>query len=917
MDHLPVDDWQERILAHHREHPVTLITAETGAGKSTRIPWWLWRLGRRVQVTQPRRIAARSLSQYLAHRTGLPWGEAVGYITGFERCCKRTARLRYVTDGVQMLEEIAGHRGYDTLVLDEVHEWNLNQEVLVGLVRRYLDEGVLRRREQRVLIMSATLQARELSHFLRDAPVLEIPGRNHPVTLHHHHASFLLSDIYQLVLEGRNVLVFLPGKGEIEQMRTDLNLLLTKEKVRCELLPLHGELEIEDQNRVFQNFPHPKVVLATDIAQTSLTIDDIDAVVDAGQKKEIQVSRGIEGLVLTDCSQAECQQRAGRAGRVRPGVYLLCSESGPQERPAFPQPEIQRLPLEQVILRLFTWGLDPDQFPFFHPPNRVLVGKAIRHLRTFGALSAQGKDVTDDGRLMAQLPVSIRAARMIIQSRSFRDKALLDQVYRLIAILEMKGISARDADGSGVPPPQEGVPASDLLYQLSLWERARSLKKQISWKKWQQAREIHRELLRRLPPDPDWNQPGGHQAHKTPSWSPLFHVLISGFLDGVYQRYGQDGYLQGEDLRQLDRHSCLRQAPPEWIIGIPFDLTLEREDTVTGNRERVRLPLLGMATAISPEILETVRPFRYRHHLGHTISGNRLEIRECVILGDHILSQHTGEPQWNNPLHRRLVVPAAIDWFLTRGTQLLPRLLEGRSTLELLRQEFPDEPWLSWEELVTRRMRPLLNKTLRTPELTHYFSFQKDLQNLCLHDLLPRERQLFLEQQDWHGVLSGPRGDLPVTYEKGTPYIRMGLPDFDLCPDDFFVLPTGRPCGLILQGRFFTHWKDAIPRLDAWNRRRLFSKRWKTLLLPMDPRDLDRFHFPMPVEAGRGRGGAPLLFFATPTVLDQNLMLRHHHDPQGAAKAWKQEEHTVRTWVSQWKKRHLQESLRSAGWKVR
>ena len=167
---MPVDERRAEIERAVAANPVVILTAETGAGKSTRVPWWLWRAGRRVHVTQPRRIAARALSNYLARESGVAWGREIGYQTGLDANKSAATTLLYLTDGVQMVREIQGHRDYDVLVLDEIHEWNLNQEVLVGLVRKCLDEGVYRRTGKRALIMSATLKARQVSAFLHHAP---------------------------------------------------------------------------------------------------------------------------------------------------------------------------------------------------------------------------------------------------------------------------------------------------------------------------------------------------------------------------------------------------------------------------------------------------------------------------------------------------------------------------------------------------------------------------------------------------------------------------------------------------------------------------------------------------------------------------------------------------------------------------
>ncbi|MCK5220344.1 MAG: hypothetical protein KAR14_02085, partial [Candidatus Aminicenantes bacterium] len=211
---LPIDDFRSEIETSIKKNIITILTAETGAGKSTRVPLWLHEKGMKVNITQPRRIAARSLSYYLSGYTGTKWGDEIGFQTGFEKKKTKKTSLLYLTDGVQMINEIRGKLDYDVLLLDEIHEWNLNQEVLIGIVKKRLVNGFYKKRNKRVVIMSATLQANKLSKYFNNAPVISVPGRGFPVAIHNNSSHFLLSDTVQMVEAGKNVLVFLPGKGE-------------------------------------------------------------------------------------------------------------------------------------------------------------------------------------------------------------------------------------------------------------------------------------------------------------------------------------------------------------------------------------------------------------------------------------------------------------------------------------------------------------------------------------------------------------------------------------------------------------------------------------------------------------------------------------------------------------------------------
>ncbi|MDD8013737.1 MAG: helicase-related protein, partial [Acidobacteriota bacterium] len=549
QDHLPVDDYRREIVRAVSENPVVILTAETGAGKSTRVPWWLWQAGKRVHVTQPRRIAARALSNYLARMCRVPWGREIGYQTGLDSNKSPSTTLLYLTDGVQMVREIQGHRDYDVLILDEIHEWNLNQEVLVGQVRKNLDEGVFQRTGKRALVMSATLKARQISAFLHNAPVIAVPGRGFPVDCQRRHPCFLLPDAATLLEEGHNVLVFQPGKQEIDDTIENLKELLDHDGRKAVILPLHSELSITEQSKVFQNYPLPKAVVATDIAQTSLTIDDIDVVIDSGIKKEVRLVSGIEGLYPTEISTSECKQRAGRAGRVKKGFYILCSERGMEDRLDYPEPEIRRLNLESVVLRMFKWGFSPLEFTFFHKPNRSLMLKAIQNLQTFGALTPENR-VTADGRRMADLPLSPRSARLLLEAEKGGPR-VIDRALKAIAIFEARGIVSKEFAGECYNPAAPFK--SDLLNQLDLLEDLRRNSRLVSRKKAALAREIYVELKKRLEVQPARGALTlGEQKH-------LFRAVLSCFCDGVYFK-GEGIYWREGEERQIERTSILNGA---------------------------------------------------------------------------------------------------------------------------------------------------------------------------------------------------------------------------------------------------------------------------------------------------------------------------------------------------------------------
>lgn len=904
---LPVDDFRHEIERAVERHPVIVLTAETGAGKSTRVPGWFWRRGRRVHVTQPRRIAARSLSHYLAGVGRVSWGEEIGYQTGFESRRGPGTRLLYLTDGVQMVQEIRGSRDYDLLVLDEIHEWNLNQEVLVGMVRRNLRNGLLRRSGKRVVIMSATVKARQLASFLDDAPVISIPGRTFPVSRHERSPLFMLPDTAALVEEGHNVLVFQPGKQEIEAFIRELGRLLEHEKRRAVLLPLHSELSIREQSRVFQNYPLPKVVVATDIAQTSLTIDDIDAVIDCGVKKELRVVSGIEGLYPTDISTSECQQRAGRAGRLKPGSYTLYSERSVRDRPEFPEPEIRRLSLETIVLRMCNWGLDPLAFSFFHRPQKNLLLAARRSLQTFGALTASG-EVSADGKRMAELPVSVRSARLLIEAEKGGAR-VTDRALRAIAILECKGILGRDVvnEKYGRSPYQ-----SDLLNQLEMWEDLRSSRGLLAQKKLAQAGEIYAELKRRLGTSGPAARGGGAADDRH-----LFRAILSAFADGAYLRGEQVYWREGEE-RQIERSSLLARLKPEMVAGLPFDLVVQRDPLRTGESENTQLPLLTFCSELSLPQLEELKPFSYEKKTEVQLDGNRLRLFERIGFGSRLLKEIDRPPSWENDAEARLVAKRALEW-LDANLQRLPlaeRFDRLRGWFEeavplLPRHPGPFKPRL--DACLEREIR----RTLRVDDLELYFTFHASFARLTLRQILPYPSIRHLRRLRWPARASTGAGELPLRHIGLRPFVEMDSRQFVAFGEIDALLPTGDAAGIILDGRRRESYAEALSAYNDELRRQIFARRWQMERKPVSAAEIQGIPFPLAFEGGSGKGQAHFEYYSCPEVAGDGIHLVHFLERPEAESRWQEMQPRIEELLRKSRSRQIEELFRQKGWKIR
>ncbi|MCP5543111.1 MAG: ATP-dependent RNA helicase HrpA [Akkermansiaceae bacterium] len=455
---LPVVEHREEILAAVRDHPVVVVVSDTGSGKTTQLPKMVAEaLGGdsgRIGCTQPRRIAATSVAERVAEELRCPLGGFVGYQVRFDEKLSQETVIKFMTDGI-LLAETQGDpdlRQYRALIIDEAHERSLNIDFLLGYLRNLLD----RRPDLKIVISSATLDAGSFAAFFgsgeNPAPVIEAPGRMFPVTeffLPPQDDEELPQQVARAVdwlgnVEPRgDVLVFLPGEREIRECADALD---GRRYPGTEVLPLFARLGLGDQQRVFHPGNKRRLILATNVAETSLTIPRIACVIDSGVARVSRWSpgRGVQRLQIEPVSQASARQRKGRCGRVRDGVCVrLYEEEELTERPEFTDPEIRRSSLAGVILRMKSLGLpEIDEFPFLDPPAPKAVSEGYRTLREVGALD-RDKKLTEYGRRMARLPVDPRLGRMLIEAR--RENCLAE-LLPIIAALESNDPRERPAE---------------------------------------------------------------------------------------------------------------------------------------------------------------------------------------------------------------------------------------------------------------------------------------------------------------------------------------------------------------------------------------------------------------------------------------------------------------------------------------
>jgi ATP-dependent helicase HrpA len=478
---LPVSQRKDDIAAAIRDHQVVVIAGETGSGKTTQIPKICLELGRGVngQIghTQPRRLAARTVAERIAEELGSPLGETVGYQVRFTDVSAGDTLVKLMTDGI-LLNELARDRElrrYDTLIIDEAHERSLNIDFILGYLRQLLP----RRPDLKVIITSATIDPERFAAAFGGAPIVEVSGRTYPVEVRYRpigddaDQSQAISDaVDELSAEGPgDILVFLSGEQEI---RDTADALAGRE--RLEVLPLYSRLAAAEQHRVFERRPASsltrRVVLATNVAETSLTVPGIKYVIDPGTARISRYSRGtkVQRLPIEPISQASANQRKGRSGRTSDGICIrLYSQADFESRPEFTDPEILRTNLASVILQMAAIGLgDIPKFPFIDPPDARNIADGLTLLAELNAFK-NGR-ITGLGRRLARLPVDPRIGRMILEADR---NGCVREVLIIAAALSIQDPRERPADAQQAADDKHrrfADPDSDFVTYLNLWE---------------------------------------------------------------------------------------------------------------------------------------------------------------------------------------------------------------------------------------------------------------------------------------------------------------------------------------------------------------------------------------------------------------------------------------------------------------
>ncbi|MEX2173211.1 MAG: ATP-dependent RNA helicase HrpA [Pirellulaceae bacterium] len=677
---LPVVVRREEIAAAIRGHQVVVVSGETGSGKSTQLPKICLEIGRGVAGlighTQPRRIAARSIATRLGEELGTSVGQKVGFKIRFTDATSPQTLIKVMTDGVLLAESQHDRYfdQYDTLIIDEAHERSLNIDFLLGYLKRLLPQ----RPDLRLIITSATIDAQRFAeHFVgagEPTPVIEVTGRTYPVEVLYRPLFDLaredddidpirgVADAVEEIcrLGGGDVLVFLPTERDILEAAHKLrgrNLPGGKP----DILPLYARLSTAEQNRVFAPHSGRRIVLATNVAESSLTVPGIRYVVDTGTARVSRYSARskVQRLPIEAVSQASADQRKGRCGRLGPGVCIrLFSEEDFQGRDRFTSPEIQRTNLAAVILQLLAHGLGTiDEFPFLDPPRPEAIRDGYRDLFELGAIDGERR-LTPIGRQLARLPVDPRIGRMIVEAD--REGCLAD-VLIVAAALEVQDPRDRPVDRqqeADAAHARWADPASDFIAWLRLWDFVQQLKQQTSRGAFRKACRQHFLSEVRLR---EW-----HDVHRQ-----LLDMAQQSGLKGGRRRWlagtkpgpGSPGAsLLPANEHDLDAYAAIHRALLAGLLSSVAQRGDTAEYTAAGGGKFLLWPGSGVfgikpKWVVAAELVETTR--RYIRTIG------KIDPDWIEPLASHLVARSYSEPHWDRKAGGAMAYEKVSLWGLT------------------------------------------------------------------------------------------------------------------------------------------------------------------------------------------------------------------------------------------------------------
>ncbi|MGQ0658113.1 MAG: ATP-dependent RNA helicase HrpA [Chromatiales bacterium] len=590
-EELPVAARREELAAAIAENQVVIVCGETGSGKSTQLPKICLGLGRGVRGyighTQPRRLAARTLAARIAAELGSAVGAAVGYKVRFSEQLGENTYIKLMTDGI-LLAETQGDRrldAYDTLIIDEAHERSLNIDFLLG----YLKTLLPRRPDLKVVITSATIDPQSFSHHFNDAPVIEVSGRSYPVEIRYRPQQEdeeteetdindgIVAAVQELSrIDRGDILVFLSGEREIRDAAKRLH---GQKLADTDVLPLYARLTAGEQQRIFAPHRRRHIVLATNVAETSLTVPGVRYVIDTGLARISRYSprTKVQRLPVEPVAQASADQRAGRCGRTAAGVCIrLYGGEDYAGRPRYTEPEIRRTNLAAVILQLQALGFgEVEEFPFLDPPELRYINDAYTLLYELGAVD-ELRGLTPLGRTLAQLPLDPRIARLVVAGHA---EHCLNEILIIAAALSVQDPREYPLDQREAARTAQAVfndERSDLLWYLNFWRRYEELAETMSKRRLagfcrehflaparvREWRDTWMQLV-------DWARELGYTANREPAgYGSIHRALLAGYLSQIALRVDANTYQGTRNLKPaVFPGSTLFMRQPKWLVA--------------------------------------------------------------------------------------------------------------------------------------------------------------------------------------------------------------------------------------------------------------------------------------------------------------------------------------------------------------
>lgn len=764
-----IDAFIAEILESLKSHPNLVIVATPGAGKTTRVPPALVKSGlaKKVVMLEPRRIAARAAASRIAAEQNWRMGQEVGYQVRFESTIGAQTQLQILTEALlnRRLQSDPDLSDVGAVILDEFHERHWHSDLALGLLRELQS---LSRPDLHLIVMSATMEAESVAKFLGDCPIIEVRSPQFPVEIEYSKKSQSLvvpqmlkhtQEFLREITQGKqrrlgDVLVFLPGAGEIRACYRELET--TAVQAGFDLIALHGSLSLDEQERSLKKSEKPKIILATNIAETSLTIDGVATVVDTGLVRQIQSSEmGFERLELSRISRASAVQRAGRSGRQGPGLcYRLWNKMDEATMPAFAVAEIFRMDLSEAVLLLASMGIsNPQQFTWYEKPKESALDQAFRLLQFLGALNKNGT-LSENGEKLTRLPLAPRLAHLVSQGAQMN---LLNEAVALAALLSERDVLTKPELFRSLSNTE-----SDPLLRLMIlqdWQKmGREGLDTFTIRNIQRVIEHLLPLTRRI-----FSQPKTASTKGPPQDEQLKRLLLLTFPDRVARRRQskslQARIMGGKGL-ELSPRSSLETADL-FVVIEAFEQEYHHQSKL----------VVTQASEIKAEWLEEYFPAQISRQtqLLTDTAGERVLQQTARAYADVPLESPKESRPDPGAAHPQLLALALERWPQILAAQ--PEAQGWLDRLEFLREQMPQE---SWPEMTQEKITELLS------QLTWGETRLSEVRAKTLLDYLPlllNEKQKTLLQREAPSHLTVPSGSrLSIQYPKArAPYLEVRI----------------------------------------------------------------------------------------------------------------------------------------------